>query len=117
MPPIPSGIDETSWARTAAAASTASTRLNDAVATLASLPPADAILWTDGSAVEGITSGGSGAMIESPSGCFETIEWKAAAGAVCGSYRAELTAVDGALKRLLELPTEARERVSEVSIC
>jgi ribonuclease HI len=93
------------------------TRLEDAHNTLASLAPADVVLWTDGSATKGISNGGSGALIESPSGLFAPLVHREAAGALCSSYRAELTAILGALRCLLSLRPDVLDRVAEVRVC
>ena len=63
---------------------------------LASLPDDAIWIWCDGSAEGGVAAGGSGALIDPPSG--DSVELRAAAGKVCSSTRAELVAMRMALE-------------------
>ena len=58
---------------------------------LASLPDGAIWIWCDGSAEGGVAAGGSGALIDPPSG--DSVELRAAAGKVCSSTRAMLVAI------------------------
>ncbi|XP_043204749.1 uncharacterized protein LOC122371992 [Amphibalanus amphitrite] len=79
------------------------------------LPPADVTIWSDGSAREGTTCGGAGALIQLHClGREERI--RAPAGAVCSSLRAELTAIGEALAVITSLPEEDRESVRAVRL-
>ena len=59
-------------------------------------------IYTDGSAKDGITHGGAGHVIYSENEARLLHADNSAAGAICGSYRAELTAIRHALTTLLE---------------
>ena len=64
--------------------------------------PADATwIWSDGSAEDGVTQGGGGALIILRSG--ERREIRVAAGSLCSSTRAELYAMRAALEEVSEL--------------
>ena len=79
------------------------------------LPPADATIWSDGSAAEGTRNGGAGAVIHFHSlNREETVT--VPAGAVCSSLRAELTAMREALKKIVELPNEQQRLVRSVRL-
>ena len=55
------------------------------------LPPSDVTIWSDGSAREGTSCGGAGALVQLH--CLGREEHiKAPAGTVCSSLRAELVA-------------------------
>ena len=58
---------------------------------LASLPDGAIWIWCDGSPEGGVATGGSGALIDPPSG--DSTELRAAAGKVCSSTRAMLVAI------------------------
>ena len=83
---------------------------------LAALPTPDCTIWSDGSAAGGTTNGGGGAVIilhhEERS-----IECLAAAGASCSSTRAELVAVQTALKTVAGLPPTSANSITEVRLC
>ena len=79
------------------------------------LPPADVTIWSDGSAREGTTCGGAGALIQLHClGREERI--RAHAGAVCTSLRAELTAIREALTVVTSLPDEDLRHVRAVRL-
>jgi ribonuclease HI len=88
-------------------------RLAAARETLRLLPPADISVFTDGSADEGITNGGSGAVIYDKDGVVQA-RLTLAAGKYCSSYRAELIAIELALDHLLSRRTSP---AGEVRIC
>ena len=68
---------------------------------LTSLPDDAVWVWRDVSAEGGVTAGGSGALVILPSG--EEREFRAPAGAICSSTRAELVALRLALEEVLRL--------------
>ena len=76
---------------------------------LAALPQCATWVWTDGSAEGGITNGGAGAFIVFPDD--ETAELQEAAGSLCSSFRAEMTALRAALTYLNEHPVHTRDPV------
>ena len=79
------------------------------------LPPADVTIWSDGSAREGTTCGGAGALVQLHClGREERI--RAPAGAVCSSLRAELTAIRAALMVVTALPEQDLEHVRAVRL-
>jgi ribonuclease HI len=71
---------------------------------LASLPDAECLIWTDGSAVSGFSQGGSGALILVPS-TDTSILLKTPAGIFCSSTQAELIAIRLSLQHVLTFPT------------
>ena len=75
-------------------------RLAAAEETLAQLPPADVVAFTDGSATEGVENGGAGAVIFE--GDAEPRRIRTPAGRWTSSFRAEMTALDSALRALQE---------------
>ncbi|KAF0297635.1 hypothetical protein FJT64_004847 [Amphibalanus amphitrite] len=76
---------------------------------LAGLPQCATWVWTDGSATEGVTNGGAGALIVWPDD--ETAEIRTPAGRICSSYRAEMIALRAALNHLLEHPAHTEDPV------
>ena len=76
------------------------------------LPPADLIVWTDGSALEAVKDGGVGVYIESPRG-NQLLHFPA--GQLSSSYRAEMTALEATLNILREDRTTPT--LKEVRIC
>ncbi|KAF0307979.1 putative RNA-directed DNA polymerase from transposon BS [Amphibalanus amphitrite] len=74
---------------------------------LAGLPQCATWVWTDGSATEGVTNGGAGALIVWPDD--ETAEIRTPAGRICSSYRAEMVALRAALNHLLEHPAHTED--------
>ncbi|KAF0290571.1 putative RNA-directed DNA polymerase from transposon BS [Amphibalanus amphitrite] len=76
---------------------------------LAGLPQCATWVWTDGSATEGVTNGGAGALIVWPDD--ETAEIRTPAGRICSSYRAEMVALRAALNHLLEHPAHTEDPV------
>ena len=58
---------------------------------LATLPSDAVWIWSDGSETEGVSAGGSGALIVLPTGVEQ--ELRAPAGGLCSSTRAELVAL------------------------
>jgi len=70
-------------------------RKEAATRTLYTLPEAETLVYTDGSAAEGTTNGGSGVFITYQDGEEEHLSFPA--GAVTSSYKAELIALDKAL--------------------
>ena len=79
------------------------------------LPPADVIIWSDGSASGGTRDGGAGALIQLLKLDREE-RVRVPAGAVCSSLRAELTAMREALRLITTLPTRDRATVNGVRI-
>ena len=77
-------------------------KLEVATIHLGGLPQCATWVWTDGAADGGVHNGGAGALLVSPDG--EAQELRAAAGKLCSSYRAELTALSLALSYLQEHP-------------
>ena len=65
---------------------------------LAALPQCATWLWTDGSADGGVLNGGAGALVIRPEG--EEAELRVPAGSLCSSFRAEMFALDAALKHM-----------------
>ena len=91
-------------------------RLRQAMEALQELPPAEWNIYTDGSAQEAVYNGGAGVFIEAPDNT--TTSLMAPAGAMCSSYRAELTALETALEYLAEnLPASTEGQRSTVRIC
>ena len=88
-------------------------RLEAAQETLAGLPPADYIIYTDGSATDGVENGGAGAVVFR--GATELERIRTPAGRWTSSYRAELTALDSALAPLLRGAEGPAPR--EVRVC
>ena len=79
------------------------------------LPPADVTIWSDGSAREGTTCGGAGALVQLH--CLGREECiRAPAGAVCSSLRAELTAIREALGTVTSLSNAELERVRSIRL-
>ena len=91
-------------------------RKEAALAALALVPEPDCTIWSDGSAKEGTTEGGGGAILELHRE-GRTIECLAPAGRVCSSTRAELVAMSEALTRLQELPPASRALIKRVLLC
>jgi ribonuclease HI len=82
---------------------------------LEALPAADATLWTDGHADEGIKDGGAGALLELRG---DRVELSEAAGRWCSSFRAECQALEAGLRLLAERLQElSGSEVSEVRVC
>ena len=77
------------------------TRRDHSLLFLSSLPQADCIIWTDGSATSGITLGGSRAVITSSDDSSTLL--KAPAGLFCCSTTAEMSAILLALKHIMTL--------------
>uniref|UniRef100_A0A1I8JA46 RNase H domain-containing protein n=1 Tax=Macrostomum lignano TaxID=282301 RepID=A0A1I8JA46_9PLAT len=77
--------------------------------TLAALPPASTVIWTDGAAKDGILDGGSGVLVE------PNTTLCVAAGHVTSSFHAELVAIAEALRWVLAAPDPAE--LSPVRIC
>ena len=88
-----------SGARTASA----QLRREAAEAHLQTLPSPAIWVWTDGSADDGVTNGGGGAIIFPPSG--DPVEVRAPAGSLCSSTRAELIAIREATTHVTSLDT------------
>ena len=91
-------------------------RKEAALAALALVPDPDYTIWSDGSAKEGTTEGGGGAILELHRE-GRTIECLAPAGRVCSSTRAELVAMSEALTRLQELPPASSALIKRVLLC
>jgi ribonuclease HI len=79
-----------------------------AVSLLRSLGTADRVLYTDGSAVEGVRCGGAAVVVTSgdPEGPVKLAVRACAAGMIASSYQAELCALHEALSWLLEHESE-----------
>lgn len=74
------------------------------------LPPADVTIWSDGSAREGTTHGGAGALIQLH--CLDReASVRAPAGAICSSLRAELMAMKVALAAVTNLEDRELELI------
>lgn len=91
-------------------------RREAAVAALALIPDPDCTIWSDGSAKDGTTQGGGGAILELHRE-GRTIECMAPAGRVCSSMRAELVAMTEALARIQELPPASSSLIKTVLLC
>ena len=89
------------------------TRLAAAQDTLRNLPPAEVTVFTDGSAASGLENGGGGAVVLR--GSQETKSIRVPAGRYTSSYRAELSALAGALRFLRSVTRTWRPR--RVLIC
>ena len=76
---------------------------------LAALPQCATWVWTDGSTTGGVLNGGTGVLIERPDG--EIDEIRTPAGHLCSSFRAEMTALQAALRYLLENPAHEEDPV------
>ena len=76
---------------------------------LAALPQCATWIWTDGSADAGVKNGGAGALIVRPDG--ETHELRRPAGRICSSFRAEMIALQAALRFLIENPAHTEDPV------
>ena len=84
--------------------------------TLAGLPCADAVVWTDGSVSGNQTNGGGAFVIEWSGG--EVSTGCRAAGRFASSYDAELTAILAACRHLLRhLPRTNPDRQAEIRLC
>jgi len=79
----------------------AEVRKADAEETLARLRPAWLQVFTNGSAVEGLRKGGAGIVLYVTEDELVVHEDCVPAGALCGSYRAEMTGLDEAVPRIL----------------
>ena len=86
-----------------------STKRDAALHHLASLPQDATWVWTDGSATGGVVSGGAGVLIVSPN--EDRSELRLPAGALCSSFRAEMTALRAALDHLLDNPEDTTDPV------
>ena len=86
------------------------------MAALALIPDPDCTIWSDGSAKDGTTQGGGGAILELHRE-GRTIECMAPAGRVCSSTRAELVAMTEALDRVQELPPASSSLIRNVLLC
>ena len=86
-----------------------------ALRAIEALPPADVIIWSDGSAKEGTRDGGAGALVQLPT-LNREVQVRAPAGAVCSSLRAELTAMREALRVVIALPPQDRATVNSVRL-
>ena len=93
----------------------ADTRKAAALQAIEALPPADAIIWSDGSAKEGTRDGGAGALVQLPT-LHREVSVRAPAGAVCSSLRAELTAMREALRVVTALPPQERATINSVRL-
>ena len=92
-------------------------RREAALEALAQHPGPDCTIWSDGSAREGTTRGGGGALIQLHRE-QRTLERMAPAGLVCSSTRAELMAMAEALQCVADLPPlHRREHGYETSSC
>ena len=89
------------------------TRLAAAQDTLRNLPPAEVTVYTDGSAASGLENGGGGAVVLR--GTQETKRLRVPAGRYTSSYRAEMSALAGALRFLRSVARVWRPR--RVLIC
>ena len=79
------------------------------------LPPTDVTTWSDGSAREGTTCGGAGALVQLH--CLGREEHvRAPAGAVCSSLRAELVAMREVLTMVTSIPEAEQRRVRSVRL-
>ena len=76
---------------------------------LAALPQCATWVWTDGSATDGVTNGGTGALIEWPDG--GELEVRTPAGSICSSFRAEMLALHSALSHLRENPAHTEDPI------
>ena len=76
------------------------TRKRAAEQHLAALPQCATWIWSDGSAEGGVQDGGAGALVIRPGGEEHLI--RAPAGRLCSSFRAEMVALDAALRWLVE---------------
>ena len=79
------------------------------------LPPAEVIIWSDGSAGGGTRDGGAGALVQ-----LRTLNReeriRAPAGSVCSSLRAELTAMREALRLVAALPAHDLAAINGVRL-
>ena len=91
-------------------------RREAALEALALHPDPDCTIWSDGSAKEGTSSGGGGALIQlhREQRCLERL---APAGLVCSSTRAELVAMSEALRCILDLPAPSLALITSVLLC
>ena len=80
----------------------------------ASLQP-DVTVWSDGSANDGTTNGGAGALVQLHN-LGREVEVRAAAGAVCSSLRAELVAIREALAVITSLPAAERQQARQIRL-
>ena len=76
---------------------------------LAALPQCATWVWTDGSATDGVTDGGAGALIEWPDG--GELEVRIPGGSICSSFRAEMLALHSALSHLQENPAHVEDPI------
>jgi ribonuclease HI len=76
----------------------------------------DVTAWTDGSAMQGTHSGGSGVAIFRPNG-LQPLNFSSPAGAFCSSYRAEQIAMYTCLLRLSEQQDDDALRWSSALVC
>ena len=105
-PGMPNGTERTA---------SETSRRETAMAALGNLTDADTVCWTDGSAIEGTRSGGSGAFIQLPDG--STMERRVPSGKICSSYRAELTAIREALSCIQGLSEGVKNQIRSIRIC
>ena len=75
----------------------------------AALPQCATCVWTDRSADAGVLNGGAGVYIERSDG--EEHQLRLAAGRICSSFRAEMTALRAALQFLTDNPEHADDPV------
>ena len=94
--------------------STPTSKREAAERTLAELPQANIIAWTDGSVSADQRNGGAGFVLETRDGDRET--GRVAAGRHASSYAAELAAILSAARRLLQRLSEGPRRL-EVRFC
>lgn len=108
-PPLISGLNHVSFHPTidAKKADTPAHRLAKAREKLASLPPTPHVIWTDGSASQAIINGGAGCHFDFDPARNIT----APAGALCGSFQAELVAIHAALQSCSSRPPQGFQRL------
>lgn len=81
---------------------------------ISKMQPSDIVCYTDGSAEEGTTNGGAGSVIHLPSG--EKVTLKAACGLHCSSYKAEMTAINTTLARMIDETQRESEKPTHIWI-
>ena len=90
-------------------------RREAAIRAIDRLPPAEVTIWSDGSAREGTSDGGAGALIQLHSLNREVVV-RAPAGAACSSLRAELMAMREALSAVTHLEAQELQQVHSLRL-
>ena len=91
-------------------------RKEAALQALARYPDPDCTIWSDGSARDGTTRGGGGALIQLHRE-DRSLERLAPAGLICSSTRAELVAMAEALQCVTDLPETSSSRIRTILLC